>query len=539
MGKTSLEKRRRCKAWSASTMGLFDKVRSMREQVVDMIGDMRQRHDIEELERRLTAAPEDIFLMQQLSDAYQNAGQGRRAVDLLCRIGEIYQARKNGEMALAYFRRAERLAASDERLRLLRVMVDLMISLGRYADAFERARQVVEILLSHDELAAARGYVEALPPLGEHDAKYRKELVDLVNISRREWAQGARGTWLDEPGERLFGPERSSSLERREQFPHQTILVVDDEPGTCEVLTLCLRRLGCGVVTAEDGVQAQEVALQHRPSLIICDLLMPRMDGRQFFDWTRRHPALKEVPFVCLSSRGQQEERLAAFERGVEDYWVKPFSAAELTFRVKNLLRRLQSDADFRGKLHEVSFPEILQITEAGRKNGILKVTSDGREATFYLREGQILDAELETYRGERVAYVVIRWLRGEFSFRSAAVDCPARITLPTQQLLLEAVRRYDESQSLMESEPDLDRPYIVSEAFALMAVPDDFAEEISFLKSLFDGHRSFGDCLRALEDNLEAMTMLIELRREGLLIPAPAGWPQAPSLFSGRGTRG
>ncbi|MDW8216834.1 MAG: response regulator [Acidobacteriota bacterium] len=488
----------------------------MREQVVGLITDIRQRHDIDELERKLAAAPEDTFLMQQLSDAYQHAGQGRRAVELLCRAGEIYRRQGNVETALAYFRRAERLASSDERLRLLRLMTELLIQLGRYADAFERVHQVVEILLAHGELSAARGYVEGLPKLGENDAKYRKELIDLVNINRRDWTQGARGTWLDESGERSFGPEH------REQFPDQTILVVDDEPGTCEVLTLCLRRLGCTVVTAADGEQAQEIALRHQPSLIICDLLMPRMDGRQFFDWTRRHPALREVPFVCLSSRGQQEERLAAFERGVEDYWVKPFSAAEITFRVKNLLRRLHPNADFRGKLQEVSFPEILQIIETGRKTGVLKVSSDGREATFYIRDGWILDAELEAYQGERVAYAVIRWLRGEFSFRSIPVERAARITLSTQQLLLEAVRRYDEAQSLLESEPDLDRPYVVSESFTQLVAPDDFAAEISFLKSLFDGRRSFRECLRALEDDLESMVMVVELRREGLLVPAP-----------------
>ena len=240
-------------------MGLFDKVRSMREQVVGLIADIRQRHDIEELERKLAAAPEDTFLMQQLSDAYQQAGQSRQAVDLLCRIGELYRLQGNPETALAYFRRAERLATSDERLRLLRLMVELMIQLGRYSDAFERAQQVVELLLTHHELAAARGYVETLPPLGEQDAKYRKELVDLVNINRQEWAQGARGTWLDPGGERSF------SSEHREQFPDQTILVVDDEPGTCEVLNLCLRRLGCTVLTAEDGEAAQEARCDTSP----------------------------------------------------------------------------------------------------------------------------------------------------------------------------------------------------------------------------------------------------------------------------------
>ncbi len=498
-------------------MGLFDKVRSMREQVVGLITDIRQRHDIEELERKLAAAPEDTFLMQQLSDAYQQSGQSRQAVDLLCRIGEVYRLQGNPETALAYFRRAERLATSDERLRLLRLMVELMIQLGRYSDAFERAKQVVELLLTHHELSAARGYVETLLPLGEQDAKYRKELIDLVNINRQEWAQGARGTWLEPAG------ERPSSLERREQFPDQTILVVDDEPGTCEVLNLCLRRLGCRVIMAEDGEAAQEVALRHQPSLIICDLLMPRMDGRQFFDWTRRHPTLREVPFVCLSSRGQPEERLAAFERGVEDYWVKPFSATELTFRVKNLLRRLQPNADFRGKLQEVSFPEVLQIIEGGRKTGLLKVISAGREATLYVREGQVLDAELASYQGVRVVYIVIGWLRGEFSFRSAPVDRLPQISLTTQQLLLEAVRRYDETHSLLEAEPDMERPYVVSDGFASLVVPEDFASEISFLKALFDGQRTFRECLQSLEGDLESMQMVVELRREGLLVPAPA----------------
>ncbi len=497
-------------------MGLFDKVRAMREQVAELIADIRQRHDIEELERKLEAAPGDTFLMQQLSAAYQQAGQNQQAVDMLCRLAEHYQAQGNLETALAYFRRAERLASSDERLRLLRLMVGLMIQLGRYADAFERAYQVVELLLAHHELSAARGYVENLPPLGEQDARYRKELTDLVNLNQQEWAQGAQGTWLAPPVDQ---PSGSNQLE---QFPDQTILVIDDEPGTCEVLTLCLRRLGCTVITAEDGEAAKEVALRYQPSLIICDLLMPQMDGRQFFDWTRRHPTLREVPFVCLSSRGQQEERLAAFERGVEDYWVKPFSATELTFRVKNLLRRLQSNVDFRGKLQEVSFPEVLQIIEAGRKTGLLKVTSAGRQAMFYTREGQILDAELDAYQGARVAYIVISWLRGEFSFRSTPVDRPAQIPLTTQQLLLEAVRRYDETQSLLDTEPDLDRPYIVSDTLASLVVPEDFEAEISFLKALFDGQHTFRECLQTLEGDLESMQMVVELRREGLLIPAP-----------------
>uniref|UniRef100_UPI002017CEFF hypothetical protein n=1 Tax=Chloracidobacterium thermophilum TaxID=458033 RepID=UPI002017CEFF len=102
-------------------------------------------------------------------------------------------------------------------------------------------------------------------------------------------------------------------------------------------------------------------------------------------------------------------------------------------------------------------------------------------------------------------------------------MERPAQICLTTQQLLLEAVRRYDETQSLLDAEPDLDRPYIVSDTFASLVVPEDFASEISFLKALFDGQRTFRECLQSLEGDLESMQMVVELRREGLLVPAPA----------------
>lgn len=183
----------------------------------------------------------------------------------------------------------------------------------------------------------------------------------------------------------------------------------------------------------------------------------------------------------------------------------------------------MQPNADFHGKLQEVSFPEVLQIIEGGRKTGLLRINSAGREATFYVREGQILDAELEAYQGARVAYIVVGWLRGEFAFRSTPIDRPAQIPLTTQQLLLEAIRRYDETQSLFETEPDLDRPYVVSETFATLVIPEDFVSEINFLKALCDGRRSFRACLQALEGDLEMMQIVIELRREGLLVPASA----------------
>lgn len=497
-------------------MGIFDQVRSMRERVVGMIDDARTRHDIEKLEKEIEADPDNTFAMQQLCDLFQGIGQNREAVHLLSRIAEIHLRQRKFEAAVAFFRKAERLASGDERIRILRTLVDLGFQLKRFEEAFIRTRQILEILIGHKELGVARGYLAGLPPFGEQDATYRKELTELVNINQVEWAQGARGTWVTEGDSHT---PTDSFRERRQQFPDQTLLIVDDEPATLDVLTICLKRLGCRIVTAKDGEEAKEAALTHHPTLVICDLLMPRLDGSQFFNWLRGQPHLKDVPFVCLSSRGPEPERIAAFRRGVEDYWVKPFSATEITFRVKNLLQRLRPTADFSGKLHEISLPEILQMLDLGRKTGTLKILNDDREAIFFVREGNVVDAKLDDLVGERVAYSVIRWLRGDFAFSSGPIERYPLIKLSTSQLLMEAVRRFDEAQRLIEERPDLDVIYVVGETFTDLQIPEDFAAEMAFLKSLFDGDRTLGECLRRLEDDLESLEMVVELIREGLFI--------------------
>jgi hypothetical protein len=129
------------------------------------------------------------------------------------------------------------------------------------------------------------------------------------------------------------------------------------------------------------------------------------------------------------------------------------------------------------------------------------------------------VDAKLDDLVGERVAYSVIRWLRGDFTFSSGPIERYPLIKLSTSQLLMEAVRRFDEAQRLIEERPDLDVIYVVGETFTDLQIPEDFAAEMTFLKSLFDGKRTLGECLRRLEDDLESLEMVVELIREGLFI--------------------
>jgi CheY-like chemotaxis protein len=507
-----------------SDVGFFDKIRTLRQQAVGAFDDAKLHDAIEKLERTLDASQNpsrDALPSGSSATPAESVSQSAYYLELLA---QTYHQRGEFDQALNCYAKAERLASGEPRLRVLRAIIELCFFLRRRDEAFTRSRQLIEILISQDDLTQARSFIARLPSLGERDAELRRELAELLALGENRPDPEKRSSWLT--GSRLLYPFEDLGGQGEETFHEHALLVVDDDPDILHILGICLRRIGCRVLLAQNVEEAQTLAQTQSPSLIICDLQMPRLDGTQFFAWLRSQSALAHIPFVCLSSNTHESERIAAFKRGVEDYWTKPFSVPELTFRVKNLLRRIQPQADFSGRLSEVSFPEVLQTLQSGAKTGVLKVMSPDREAIFYLHNGNVIDAMLGNIVGEKAVYPVIKWLQGSFSFRAAPVDRQPSIGFSTQQLLMEAVHRYDEVQQLVSECSDLMTVFVVDETFETLAVPEDFAEEIRFLKALFDGSRTLGDCFLILEDDLESLEMIIQLIREGFLSPKPHAEP-------------
>ena len=116
------------------------------------------------------------------------------------------------------------------------------------------------------------------------------------------------------------------------------ILVVDDDPGIRNSLSAFLSRSGFEVVTAVDGEQALERLQTSNPDLLILDVLMPRLDGRETLRTIRR--AGNWIPVIMLTQVGEAAERAMALEEGADDYINKPFEAQELVARIRAVLRR-------------------------------------------------------------------------------------------------------------------------------------------------------------------------------------------------------
>jgi two-component system KDP operon response regulator KdpE len=115
------------------------------------------------------------------------------------------------------------------------------------------------------------------------------------------------------------------------------ILLVEDDRAIQKVLCMLFEESGFRVVLASTAARGEQDARLHRPDIVIVDLGLPDRDGLDVITGIR---AWSPVPIVVLSARTAEPQRLAAFERGADDYIIKPFSAAELLARVRAIVRR-------------------------------------------------------------------------------------------------------------------------------------------------------------------------------------------------------
>jgi DNA-binding response OmpR family regulator len=131
---------------------------------------------------------------------------------------------------------------------------------------------------------------------------------------------------------------QEEKTERFEAHRRPKILVVEDEPAMVAGLRDNFEFEGYEVITAHDGVEGLERALDESPDLVVLDVMMPRMSGLEVCKQLRAKRA--SLPIIMLTARGQEVDKVVGLELGADDYVTKPFSIRELLARVKSVLRR-------------------------------------------------------------------------------------------------------------------------------------------------------------------------------------------------------
>jgi DNA-binding response OmpR family regulator len=118
----------------------------------------------------------------------------------------------------------------------------------------------------------------------------------------------------------------------------ETILVIDDDQSLRDTLAVMLEREGFGAVLASDGRSGFDQAITLNPSLILVDLHMPRLDGREVCKQLRARGM--KTPMIVLSAAAEEMDKVQLLEIGADDYMVKPFGVRELLARIRAVLRR-------------------------------------------------------------------------------------------------------------------------------------------------------------------------------------------------------
>ena len=120
----------------------------------------------------------------------------------------------------------------------------------------------------------------------------------------------------------------------------KTVLVVEDEPTLVMGLQDVLEFEGYDVVVAPTGREGVSLANLRKPDVVLLDLMLPDIPGREVLDILRKSQRLALIPVIVLTALGSEQDRIAGLDAGADDYLAKPFSPAELVARVRAVLRR-------------------------------------------------------------------------------------------------------------------------------------------------------------------------------------------------------
>jgi two-component system, OmpR family, alkaline phosphatase synthesis response regulator PhoP len=189
------------------------------------------------------------------------------------------------------------------------------------------------------------------------------------------------------------------SYPEEKKIMKKTILVVDDEQSIVTLLQYNLEQAGFRVLTAMDGEQGRNLALEEDLDLIILDLMLPKLDGIEVCKQLRQQKVM--TPILMLTARDDEFDKVLGLELGADDYMTKPFSPREVIARVKAILRRVQlipqeEQVVSEGKEGQIKIKDLLIYPdqfEAYINKTLLELTPKEFELLVYLakHKGKVL----------------------------------------------------------------------------------------------------------------------------------------------------
>ena len=147
------------------------------------------------------------------------------------------------------------------------------------------------------------------------------------------------------------------------------ILIVEDEKDIRDLIIYSLEGKGYQTISTDDGEKAIKMLKENKPDLIILDWMLPSVSGLEICRSIRRDINTKNIPIIMLTAKITEEDKVLGLDSGADDYITKPFSTAELSSRVKAMLRRIERNNNKKLKYADIEMDLVAhKIIRNGRK---------------------------------------------------------------------------------------------------------------------------------------------------------------------------
>lgn len=190
-------------------------------------------------------------------------------------------------------------------------------------------------------------------------------------------------------------------IPKRPNMSHRTILIIDDHneirENTAEILALG----GYRTLTAENGKKGVEIALTEKPDLIICDIMMPELDGYGVLHLLRKNPETEDIPLIFLTAKAERSDLRKGMEMGADDYVTKPFEEIELMNAIESRLKKY----DVIHKKYNATGKGLSELANDLRSQGMLQLDLSQYNSEIYSKR-QVIYSE---GKRPRFLYYVLR----------------------------------------------------------------------------------------------------------------------------------
>lgn len=224
----------------------------------------------------------------------------------------------------------------------------------------------------------------------------------------------------------------------------EKVLIVDDDSKLLNILKKGLQKYvnQFEVLTASDGEEAIEVLKRERISVLVTDLVMPKVSGLELLTYMNQNRP--HIPCIVITAHGNPEFRERAAREDVLGYIEKPFDSNKLAWEILDRLDRFDEDSYPKG----MSVNSLLLLTEMEQKTCLLEISFSGkRKGLFYFNKGVLYDALYSDLKGEDAALEMIGWDHVDFQFKDISKeDQKRRINRGLMSLIMEGTRFKDKA---------------------------------------------------------------------------------------------